>query len=41
LGKKGISLSDVIQHIKDKTEVGVLYKVEDGDKHITISSELK
>ena len=41
MGKEGIGLTDVIQHIKDKTEVGVLSEVEDGDKHITISIELK
>ena len=37
--KKGIDLNDVIQQIKDKTEVGVLVEVEDGDEHITISIE--
>ena len=37
--KKGIDLNDVIQQIKDGTEVGVLIEVEDGDEHITISIE--
>ena len=37
--KKGIDLNDVIQQNKDKTEVGVLVEVEDGDEHITISIE--
>ena len=37
--KKGIDLNDVVQQIKDGTEVGVLVEVEDGDEHITISIE--
>ena len=39
MGKKGISLNDVIKQIKEGTEVGVLAEVEDGNEHITISIE--
>ncbi len=37
--KKGIDLNDVLQQIKDGTEVGVLAEVEDGNEHIIISIE--
>jgi len=39
--KKGIDLNDVIQQIKEGTEVGVLAEIQDDNEHITISIELK
>ena len=37
--KKGIDLNDVIQQIKEGTEVGVLAEIQDDNEHITISIE--
>ena len=34
--KKGIDLSEVIQQVKDGTEVGVMAEMQDGDEHILI-----